>query len=158
MIFSGCKDEIASITCQILKNRYGCGTIEGSCRLTCGKCTKCPTPPAPCTNGRKSSIMIQFKTADFYFDEVSARISVVSNINLIITLFISDCKDNNKDCSNWKKKGYCKTSSKYYTFMENECPLSCGICELCPIPAPKNTALPPPAPTPRACSPSGNLI
>ena len=42
--------------------------------------------------------------------------------------------------------------------MENECPLSCGICELCPTPAPPNTALPPPPPTPRACSPSGNLM
>ena len=42
--------------------------------------------------------------------------------------------------------------------MENECPLSCGICELCPVPTPKNTALPPPSPTPRACLPSGTLI
>ena len=60
---------MASITCEILKNRYGCRTIQRSCRLTCGKCTKCPTPPAPCTNGKKLLKIIQIKRADFYFDK-----------------------------------------------------------------------------------------
>ena len=82
LVFSGCKDEMASITCDFFKKQNKCGTIGELCRLTCGKCTKCQTPPPPCTNGRKPSNVIQIKRADFYFDKVLARISVVSNINL----------------------------------------------------------------------------
>ena len=58
---------MASITCEILKSQNRCGTIGESCRLTCGKCTKCPTP-APCTNGKKSLNVIQIKSR--FFDEI----------------------------------------------------------------------------------------
>ena len=55
----------------------------------------------------------------------------------------SDCEDSDDSCKTWESLGYCNTTSIYYDFMSENCRKSCGICKLCPTPAPKNTALPP---------------
>ena len=33
-----------------------------------------------------------------------------------------------KDCTNWKNKGYCHSSSNFYRFMSDKCRETCGFC------------------------------
>ena len=100
-----------------------------------------------------------FQSQINFFKSKSTCLSSFQFVIFLLKLFyISDCEDRANFCSEWKKKGYCKTNSKHYPYMEEQCQQTCGVCKLCPVPTPKNTALPPPPTTPLTCSPSGSFI
>mmetsp|Transcript_74597 Transcript_74597/g.215564 ORF Transcript_74597/g.215564 Transcript_74597/m.215564 type:complete len:442 (+) Transcript_74597:74-1399(+) len=38
------------------------------------------------------------------------------------------CENTNPNCDSWAQAGYCSTSSKYYSYMQQKCGLACGFC------------------------------
>eukprot|EP00794_Sanderia_malayensis_P005355 gene5355-6026_t len=40
------------------------------------------------------------------------------------------CRDKGKrgECADWKKQGFCKSSSEWFDYMKNNCKKSCGLC------------------------------
>ena len=39
-----------------------------------------------------------------------------------------ECVDAEKDCAYWKGERYCSQDSEYYSYMTENCPLTCGFC------------------------------
>jgi len=40
----------------------------------------------------------------------------------------ADNGDNKQNCPYWKGKGYCSRSSRWYNYMSDKCPKTCGFC------------------------------
>jgi len=87
--------------------------MQANCPLTCGFCTTTTTQPTTTT---KLTTTKKPRTTT----EISLTRKPTPRTN---------CKDNNKGCKNWAKKGYCR-NDKYKLFMSNDCKLSCKICVL----------------------------
>jgi len=135
---TGCRDTRSRAHCEHWSSQGYCQSssyasfMASNCPATCGSCSGGSSSPSPAPTQRPSP------------SPAPSRSPSPS----------AGCRDSGRHCASWASQGYCQ-SATYASYMESNCPETCGACSgggssssggTSPSPAPTQSRTPAPAP------------